>query len=65
MLPGVDRVTAGELLLTIVSLVNAWPVLAQLDAFLIEGADDRAARRRSTLVASATALAREALDALG
>lgn len=63
LLPGVDRTAAGELLLTIVSLVNAWPVLAHLDAFLIDAADDRGARRRSTIVASATALAREALGA--
>ena len=64
---GVDRAAAGELLLTIVSLVNAWPVLGHLDAFLIGGesadAVDRAARRRAALVASATALAREAIAA--
>ena len=67
LLPGVDRAAAGELLLTIVSLVNAWPVLGHLDAFLIggepAGAADRAARRRAALVESATALAREAIAA--
>ena len=64
LLPGVDRDAAGELLLTIVSLVNAWPVLGHLDAFLVDGGPDhRAARRRAVLVASATALARDAIDA--
>ena len=63
LLPGVDRATAGELLLTIVSLVNAWPVLGHLDAFLVGDGPDRAARRRATLVASITALARDAVDA--
>ncbi|RZS64444.1 TetR family transcriptional regulator [Agromyces ramosus] len=65
LLPGVDRAAAGELLLTIVSLVNAWPVLGHLDAFLIgggsAGAGDRAVRRRAVLVESATALARDAI----
>ena len=60
LLPDVDRVTAGELLLTIVSLVNAWPVLGHLDAFLVGEGPNRAGRRRAVLVASATALAREA-----
>ena len=60
LLPGVDRVTAGELLLTIVSLVNAWPVLGHLDAVLVGEGPNRAGRRRAVLVASATALAREA-----
>ncbi|MBM7829433.1 AcrR family transcriptional regulator [Agromyces cerinus] len=51
LLPGVDRRNAAELLLTIVTLVNAWPVLGHLDELLV-GADDpvadrRAARRRS------------------
>lgn len=60
LLPGLDRPAAGELLLTIVSLVNAWPVLGHLDAFLVGDGADRAGRRRAALVASATALAREA-----
>jgi AcrR family transcriptional regulator len=63
LLPGVDRAAAGELLLTIVSLVNAWPVLGHLDAFLVGDGPDRAARRRAALVASITALARDAVDA--
>jgi AcrR family transcriptional regulator len=60
LLPGVDRAGAGELLLTIVSLVNAWPVLGHLDAFLVGDGPDRPGRRRAALVASATAIAREA-----
>ena len=35
MLPGVSRREAGELLLSLVSLVNAWPVLSQIDALLV------------------------------
>ena len=72
MLPGVDRVTAGELLLTIVSLVNAWPVLAQLDRQLVADQHgvraDRAERvraRRAYLVAVAVALAEAALRSDG
>ena len=72
MLPGVDRVTAGELLLTIVSLVNAWPVLAQLDRQLVADEHgvrperaERIAARRAYLVAVAVALAEAALRADG
>lgn len=68
MLPGVDRDIAGELLLTIVTLVNGWPVLAQLDELLVPGAGGRAAgraarvgRRRAAIVGMATAAARSAL----
>ncbi|MGU3646861.1 TetR/AcrR family transcriptional regulator [Microbacterium sp. C23T] len=60
MLPGVDRVEAGELLLTLVSLVNAWPVLPQLDALIVPDAGDGAARmaaRRAAIVATVTAAA--------
>lgn len=61
MLPGVDRETAGELLLTIVSLVNAWPVLGQLDGFLVGGAD-RAVARRESIVATTIAAAHAAVE---
>lgn len=44
MLPGIDREAAGELLLSIVSLVNAWPVIAQLDRQFVTGDPDVAAR---------------------
>ena len=62
LLPGVDRETAGGLLLTIVSLVNAWPVLGYLDTFLVGDGPDRAGRRRVAIAGAATALAREALE---
>lgn len=58
LLPGVDHEAAGELLLTIVSLVNAWPVLGHLDALIVGSGDDRAARRRDAIVATVTACAR-------
>jgi AcrR family transcriptional regulator len=63
MLPGIDRTAAGELLLAIVSLVNAWPVLAQLDRQFIGDATrgDRVAARRDYLAAAAVALAEAAL----
>jgi AcrR family transcriptional regulator len=61
LLPGVDAEAAGQLLLTIVSLVNAWPVLGHLDAFLVGDGPDAPERRRATIVATATALARDAL----
>ncbi|MFB7893354.1 TetR/AcrR family transcriptional regulator [Microbacterium sp. NPDC056044] len=60
MLPGTGRVEAGELLLTLVSLVNAWPVLPQLDALIVPDAGEGAARmaaRRSAIVAAVTAAA--------
>jgi AcrR family transcriptional regulator len=62
LLPGLDRAAAGELLLTIVSLVNAWPVLGHLDGFLVGAGPDRAAERRAVIVESVTAIARAGLD---
>lgn len=61
LLPGLDRAAAGELLLTIVSLVNAWPVLGHLDGFLVGTGPDRVAERRAAIVESVTAIARAAL----
>jgi len=69
MMPGVGRRETGELLLTVVSLVNAWPVLPQLDALIVS--DDvssrtRIARRRAAIVATVTAAAAAAIaDAHG
>jgi AcrR family transcriptional regulator len=60
--PGLGRAAAGELLLTIVSLVNAWPVLGHLDGFLVGTRPDRAAERRAAIVESVTAIARAALE---
>ena len=62
LLPGLDRAAAGELLLTIVSLVNAWPVLGHLDGFLVGTGPERVAQRRAVIVESVTAIARAALD---
>lgn len=65
MLPGVGRREAGELLLSVVSLVNAWPVLSQIDALLVGRAadpDERRAERRAALVAQVAAMARAAVD---
>ncbi|MFD4959351.1 TetR/AcrR family transcriptional regulator [Microbacterium sp. NPDC058389] len=64
MLPGVGREAAGELLLTIVSLVNAWPVLPQLDELMVPAAAaTRASARRAAIVATVTAAAAAAIDA--
>jgi AcrR family transcriptional regulator len=62
MLPGVDRATAGELLLTIVTLVNAWPVLGHLDGFLVGTGPGRTAARRRAIVETATAMARASTE---
>lgn len=78
MLPGVDRAAAGELLLSIVSLVNAWPVIAQLDRQFVTGDPDgaagadgdadrsaRIAARRAHLERASVALAEAALRESG
>lgn len=74
LMPGVDRAVAGELLLTIVSLVNGWPVLGQLDRLLLGAPDGDAADadadaaagrrndRRAAIVAIVTAAAGSALE---
>jgi AcrR family transcriptional regulator len=62
LLPEVDRATAGELLLTIVTLVNAWPVLGHLDGFLVGTGPGRTATRRRAIVETSTAIARAAIE---
>ncbi|WP_022893762.1 TetR/AcrR family transcriptional regulator [Agromyces subbeticus] len=61
LLPGIDLEQAAELLLTIVTLVNGWPVLGHLDTLLVVGATgapgDRAAARRNVIVRSVEVLA--------
>jgi AcrR family transcriptional regulator len=57
MLPGAEREPAGELLLTIVTLVNAWPVLGHLDELMLGADPDRIDRRREAIRAAARALA--------
>ena len=60
LLPGIDRAMAGELLLTIVTLVSAWPVLAHLDGFLVGASAGRTAERRAFIVETTVAIARAA-----
>jgi AcrR family transcriptional regulator len=62
LLPGIDRRQAAELLLTIVTLVNAWPVLGHLDELLVgDGAPaDRRAARRASIVQTVELLAEAA-----
>ncbi|KRC60984.1 TetR family transcriptional regulator [Agromyces sp. Root81] len=63
LLPGLDRRQAAELLLTIVTLVNAWPVLGHLDELLVGTDDapaDRRAARRAAIVQTIELLARAA-----
>ncbi|WP_395245644.1 TetR/AcrR family transcriptional regulator [Agromyces sp. MMS24-K17] len=62
MLPGADRADAAELLLTLVTLIDGWPVLQQLDAYIAggDGPDGRAAgRRRRAVVDTMRAMAAE------
>lgn len=60
VLPGLSRTDAGELLMTIVSLCDAWVVLPQLDALFVRQADDRIAARRAAVVETVTLAARSA-----
>lgn len=59
MLPGVDSAGAAELLLTIVTLCDSWPVLPQLDEFLSGRVEGRRAERRASIVGTVELLARE------
>jgi AcrR family transcriptional regulator len=54
VLPGLPRADAGELLLTIVTLCDAWVVVRQLDALLIRPDERRLAARRAAIVETAT-----------
>ncbi len=56
-LPGISRVDAGELLMTIVSLCDSWVVLPQLDALLVRSNSDRLAHRRAAVVETVTLVA--------
>jgi AcrR family transcriptional regulator len=62
LLPGAGREAAGELLLTIVTLVNAWPVLGHLDGFLLGTGPGRTAARRRAIVETVTAMARASTE---
>ncbi|NUT72538.1 TetR/AcrR family transcriptional regulator [Pseudarthrobacter sp. C4D7] len=62
VLPGIDRTDAADLLITVVTLCDGWPVLPQIDTLLAGGSPDRTTRRRAFIVRTATLLA-EALAA--
>lgn len=57
VLPGISRDDAGELLMTIFSLCDAWVVLPQLDALLVRRSEGRAAARRASIVETVVLLA--------
>ena len=62
VLPGIDRTDAADLLITIITLCDGWPVLPQIDTLLAGSSADRTIRRRAFIVRTATLLA-EALAA--
>jgi len=62
VLPGIDRTDAADLLITVITLCDGWPVLPQIDTLLAGSSPDRTARRRAFIVRTATLLA-EALAA--
>jgi AcrR family transcriptional regulator len=57
VLPGIDRTDAADLLITVITLCDGWPVLPQLDTLLAGPAADRATRRRAFIVRTATLMA--------
>lgn len=62
VLPRVGREDAADLLITVVTLCDGWPVLPQIDALLAGKATDRAARRRAFIARTATLMAQALLD---
>ncbi|MGX5715961.1 TetR/AcrR family transcriptional regulator [Arthrobacter sp. MAHUQ-56] len=62
VLPGIDRTDAADLLITVITLCDGWPVLPQIDTLLAGRSADRTTRRRAFIVRTATLLA-EALAA--
>jgi AcrR family transcriptional regulator len=62
VLPGIDRTDAADLLITVITLCDGWPVLPQIDTLLAGSSADRTTRRRAFIVRTATLLA-EALAA--
>ncbi|MHC6594202.1 TetR/AcrR family transcriptional regulator [Arthrobacter sp. C152] len=57
VLPGIDRTDAADLLITVVTLCDGWPVLPQIDTLLAGTSPDRTTRRRAFIVRTATLLA--------
>lgn len=62
VLPGIDRTDAADLLITVITLCDGWPVLPQIDTLLAGSSPDRTTRRRAFIVRTAILLA-EALAA--
>ncbi|MFF1882732.1 TetR/AcrR family transcriptional regulator [Pseudarthrobacter sp. NPDC058196] len=57
VLPGIDRTDAADLLITVITLCDGWPVLPQIDTLLAGSSPDRTALRRAFIVRTATLLA--------
>ncbi|WP_285247346.1 TetR family transcriptional regulator [Pseudarthrobacter sp. efr-133-R2A-89] len=57
VLPGIDRTDAADLLITVITLCDGWPVLPQIDTLLAGSSPDRTARRRAFIVRTASLLA--------
>ncbi|MEE9097186.1 TetR/AcrR family transcriptional regulator [Pseudarthrobacter phenanthrenivorans] len=57
VLPGIDRTDAADLLITVITLCDGWPVLPQIDTLLAGSSADRTTRRRAFIVRTATLLA--------
>lgn len=57
VLPGIDRTDAADLLITVITLCDGWPVLPQVDTLLAGNGADRTTRRRAFIVRTATLLA--------
>jgi AcrR family transcriptional regulator len=57
VLPGIDRTDAADLLITVITLCDGWPVLPQVDTLLAGNSADRTTRRRAFIVRTATLLA--------
>jgi hypothetical protein len=62
VLPGIDRTDAADLVITIVTLCDGWPVLPQIDALLAGTAPDRLERRRAFIARTATLMAEALLE---
>jgi AcrR family transcriptional regulator len=57
VLPGIDRMDAADLLITVITLCDGWPVLPQIDTLLAGSSADRSTRRRAFIVRTAVLLA--------
>ncbi|WP_430592517.1 TetR/AcrR family transcriptional regulator [Humidisolicoccus flavus] len=64
MLPGISANAAADLLLTVVSLTDAWVALPQLESLLAGDDPKRTAERRAAIVSTVTLAAQAAIDAV-